>query len=34
MYISTSNEEPSILTRSRREKMMQKLSQQEKEEID
>jgi hypothetical protein len=33
MNISPSNEEPSILTRSRREEMMQKLSQQEKEEI-
>ncbi len=33
MNISPSNEEPSILTRSRREDMMQKLSQQEREEI-
>jgi Ulp1 family protease len=33
MNISPSNEEPSVLTRSRREEMMQKLSQQEKEEI-
>jgi hypothetical protein len=31
MNISPSNEEPSVLTRSRREKMMQKLTQQEKE---
>ncbi len=31
--ISPSNEEPSVLSRSRREEMMQKLSQQEKEEI-
>jgi hypothetical protein len=34
MNISPSNEEPSILPRSRREEMMQKLSLQEKEEID
>ncbi len=33
MNILPSNEEPSILSRSRREEMMQKLSQQEKEEI-
>jgi hypothetical protein len=33
MTISPSNEEPSILTGSRREEMMQKLTQQEKEEI-
>ncbi len=33
MYISLSNEEPSVLTRSRSEEMMQKLSLQEKEEI-
>jgi hypothetical protein len=33
MNILFSNEEPSILSRSRREEMMQKLSQQEKEEI-
>jgi hypothetical protein len=33
MNISPSNEEPSVLSRSRREKMMQKLSLQEKEEI-
>jgi hypothetical protein len=33
MKILPSNEEPSILSRSRREEMMQKLSQQEKEEI-
>ncbi len=33
MNISPSNEEQSILTRSRREEMMQKLSHQEKEEI-
>ncbi len=33
MNISPSNEEPSILTRSRREEMMKKLSLQEKEEI-
>jgi hypothetical protein len=33
MNILSSNEEPSILSRSRREEMMQKLSQQEKEEI-
>jgi hypothetical protein len=33
MKISPSNEEPSILTGSRREEMMQKLSQQEKEKI-
>jgi hypothetical protein len=31
--ISPSNEEPSVLSRSRREEMMQKLSKQEKEEI-
>ncbi len=33
MNILSSNEEPSILSRSKREEMMQKLSQQEKEEI-
>jgi Ulp1 family protease len=33
IYILPSNEEPSILSRSRREEMMQKLSRQEKEEI-
>jgi hypothetical protein len=33
MNISPSNEEPTVLTRSRREEMMQKLYQQEKEEI-
>jgi hypothetical protein len=33
MNISPSNEEPSMLTGSRREEMMQKLSQQEEEEI-
>jgi hypothetical protein len=33
MNILSSNEEPSVLSRSRREEMMQKLSQQEKEEI-
>jgi hypothetical protein len=33
MNTSPSNEEPSVLTGSRREEMMQKLSQQEKEEI-
>jgi hypothetical protein len=33
MNILSSNEEPSILSRSRREEMMQKLSHQEKEEI-
>jgi hypothetical protein len=31
--ISLSNEEPSVLSRSRKEEMMQKLSQQEQEEI-
>ncbi len=34
MNISQSNEEPSVLTGSRREEMIQKLNQQEKEEID
>jgi hypothetical protein len=33
MNTSPSNEEPSVLSRSRRDKMMQKLSLQEKEEI-